>query len=313
MTMQGIARLGLVLEQIRALAAGDLNARGAISAKGDELDALTAALNTLAEDLCAREQSRVQAESRSATLFAYSKELERSNAALQEFAYVASHDLQEPLRMVLSYTALLEQRLEGKLDADEKLYLFYASDGARRMQQLVTDLLSYARVGGSNLRFERVDTSALVRGVIDELRVAIEASEATVEASPLPTITADRVQLETVFRNLIGNALKYRGETKPKVEIASRLRDDCCVFSIKDNGIGIDPRHFDRIFKLFQRLHERGTYPGTGIGLALCRRAVEAHGGDLWVESREGHGATFSFSLPTAIHPRAFRTQSLTD
>lgn len=299
------ARLSSLLEQIMALAAGDLSARGVVSARGDEVDAVVAALNMLAEDLRERELARASTETKSAELIVYSKELERSNAALQEFAYVASHDLQEPLRMVLSYTALLEKRLRDQLDDDTKLYLSYATDGARRMQQLISDLLAYARVGGSGLSLALVDMTTLVLGVIDELRVAIDEAEAHVDTTALPTILVDRSQLETVFRNLISNAIKYRSEAKPLVEITARLGDDRVVFSVKDNGIGIDARHFERIFKLFQRLHGSGKYPGTGIGLALCRRVVQAHGGDLWVESQEGHGSTFSFSLPSSARARS--------
>ena len=225
------------------------------------------------------------------------QELKRSNEELERFAYVASHDLQEPLRMVRSYAQLLEKRYRGKLDRDADEFIAYLVDGATRMQRLIEDLLAYSRVGTRGQPFAPTSAGAVLEGVLGTLRPVIEEARARVTYDPLPTVAADAVQLEHLFLNLITNALKFRGPEPPAVHISAAARDGDWVVSVRDNGIGIDPEQFDRLFVMFQRLHSREQYPGTGIGLAICRKIVERHGGRIWVESAPGRGAVFHFSL----------------
>jgi PAS domain S-box-containing protein len=225
-------------------------------------------------------------------------ELKRSNAELEQFAYVASHDLQEPLRMVASYTQLLAKRYKGKLDTDADEFIGYAVDGANRMQRLINDLLAYSRVTTQGHGFELVDCAALLEEVLDDLRLAIDESRAVVTHDVQLTVMADRVQLGQVFQNLIGNAIKFRGQEPPWVHLSAERKDADWQFAIRDNGIGIDPQYADRIFVVFQRLHNREEYPGTGIGLAICKKIIERHGGRIWVKSQLGKGATFYFTLP---------------
>lgn len=226
------------------------------------------------------------------------KELSRSNAELQQFAYVASHDLQEPLRMVSSYTQLLAKRYKGKLDADADDFIGFAVDGASRMQKLIQDLLSYSRASTRSIEPERVPTEAALTAATDNLRIAVKESGAVITHDPLPTLTVDERQLTQLFQNLLSNAMKFRGHESPRVHVSAKRLDAEWVFSVQDNGIGIDRQYADRIFVIFQRLHNREQYPGTGIGLAICRRIVERHGGRMWMESEPGKGATFFFTLP---------------
>lgn len=225
------------------------------------------------------------------------EELARSNAELEQFAYVASHDLQEPLRMVSSYTQLLEQRYETLLDDRAKKYIYYAVDGANRMQRLITDLLSYSRVGSRAQPLALVDSHSALGEAVRNLSTAIADAQALVTNGDLPMVWADRSQLTQLFQNLIGNAIKFRGSQSPRVHVSAERRGEEWVFCVRDNGIGIEAKYFDRIFVIFQRLHSREDYPGTGIGLALCKRIVERHGGKIWVESEPGSGAAFFFSL----------------
>jgi PAS domain S-box-containing protein len=228
------------------------------------------------------------------------EELKRSNAELEQFAYVASHDLQEPLRMVASYTQLLGRRYESKLDADAREFMAYIVDGATRMKQLIEDLLAYSRVGIKSEDFKPVSSEAALRRALFNLRAAIDESGAVVTHDTMPTVHADEVQLGQLFQNLMGNALKFRSASVPRIHIGVAEKDSEWEFEVRDNGIGIEPQYFERIFMVFQRLHNKGEYPGTGIGLAICKKVVERHGGRIWVESRLGEGSSFHFTLPKA-------------
>jgi len=226
-------------------------------------------------------------------------ELARSNAELEQFARVASHDLQEPLRMVTSYVQLLARRYRGKLDAEADGFIEFAVDGAKRMQLLIEDLLTYSRVESRGEPFRPVDCNGVADEVMKNLQAAIAEQGATVTRGELPTVPGDRTQLLQLVQNLVGNAIKFHGEEPPRVHVsAERSGHGQWVFSVRDNGIGIDPQHYDRVFEIFQRLHSRDEYPGTGIGLAICKRIVDRHGGRIWFESEPGKGTTFYFALP---------------
>lgn len=231
-------------------------------------------------------------------------ELARSNAELEQFAYVASHDLQEPLRMVASYTRLLARRYQGRLDADADEFIGYAVDGVNRMQELISDLLAYSRAGSRRREPEDVAMDDVLGPVLQSLGPAIEDAGATVVSEPLPVVRGDPGQFAQLFQNLIANAIKFRGEKAPRVEISARRDGDEWVFSVADNGIGISSEFSERIFVIFQRLHSRAEYPGTGIGLSICRKIVERHGGRIWVGSESGEGTTFRFTLPAALNAR---------
>jgi hypothetical protein len=237
---------------------------------------------------------------RTAELAERAKDLARSNTELQQFAYVASHDLQEPLRMVASFTQLLAKRYSDQLDDDARDFINYAVDGARRMQTLISDLLNYSRVGTQGKPLEHTDSEALLARVLESLQYAIEESRAVVSHDPLPVVLADPQQLGQLFQNLISNAIKFHGEEPPRVLISAERTGDEWKIAVRDNGIGISPEHGERIFVIFQRLHTKTEYPGTGIGLAICKKIVERHGGRIWIEPSPGGGTTFCFTISGA-------------
>ncbi len=225
-------------------------------------------------------------------------ELNRSNEELGQFAYIASHDLQEPLRMVASYTQLLARRYSGQLDADADEFIAFAVDGASRMQRLIDDLLAFSRVGTKGKDLQPSSSEVALDGALLNLRGAVEDSGAVVTHDALPIVMADPMQLIQLFQNLVGNAIKYQNRDTPRVHIsADQTSSRVWTFAVKDNGLGIDPQYFERIFGMFQRLHKRDEFAGTGIGLAICKKIVERHGGTIWVESTPGEGSTFRFTL----------------
>jgi PAS domain S-box-containing protein len=225
------------------------------------------------------------------------EKLLHSNRDLEQFAYVASHDLQEPLRAMTSYSQLLARRYQGNLDAKADKYIQYIVEGAIRMQQLINDLLSFSRVGTHGKELKLIACELVLSKVLDNLKVAITQSHAVVTHDPLPTVMGDETQLIQLFQNLIGNAIKFRRDEPPQVHISAVERENEWAFEVRDNGIGIEPEYFERIFTIFQRLHSRSEYPGTGIGLAVCKKIVERHGGRIWVESTPGVGTTFHFTI----------------
>ena len=226
------------------------------------------------------------------------EELARSNAELEQFAYVSSHDLQEPLRMIGSYLQLLQRKYHGELDDKADKYIDFAVDGASRMQNLINDLLEFSRVTTRANEFKSTNCEFILNQVLSNLEVSINENEAIISHNHLPTVMADSTQLTQVFQNLISNAIKFRSEKTPKIAISAREESDNWIFSVADNGIGIDPKHCDRIFEVFKRLHKRREYPGTGIGLSICKKIVERHGGHIWVESEPNNGSIFYFTLP---------------
>jgi signal transduction histidine kinase len=226
------------------------------------------------------------------------EELARSNRDLEQFAYVASHDLQEPLRMVATYTELLAERYQGKLDANADKYIHYAMDGARRMQKLVHDLLAFSRVGRQGLAIESADCNVVLQATLLNLEATVRESGALVEYAQLPVVMADSSQLIQVLQNLIANAIKFRGVAPPLIRVSAEALAKDWVFSVADNGMGIAPDQVDNVFVIFRRLHTRAEYPGNGIGLSICKKIIEQHGGRIWVESGLGQGSTFRFTLP---------------
>jgi PAS domain S-box-containing protein len=245
-----------------------------------------------------RKQAELALREANAELTRKAQELVRSNSELEQFAYVASHDLQEPLRMVSSYTQLILRRYGDRLDGDAKEFMDFIVDGATRMKRLIEDLLAYSRVGTRGKELQPTDCETALKKALTNLRAAIEESHAVVTHDPLPTVAADDVQLVQLFQNLVGNAIKFRNHEAPRVHVSAEEQTESWIFGVKDNGIGIDPQYFDRIFMVFQCLHAKGEYPGTGIGLAICKKVLERHGGRIWVESEPGKGSKFCFALP---------------
>ncbi|ADD07638.2 sensor box histidine kinase (plasmid) [Natrialba magadii ATCC 43099] len=230
--------------------------------------------------------------------YTYQRQLEESNERLQQFAYAASHDLQEPLRMVTGYLRLLENRYSDDLDEDAEEFIEFAVDGAERMEAMIEGLLTYSRVETQGESFDSVDLEAVLNDVLTDLSVRIDETGAEVTAELLPTVDGDASQLRQLFQNLLENALQYSGEQKPRVSISAMRNEDEWEISISDEGIGIEQDDADRVFEVLQRLHSHEEYEGSGIGLALCRRVVERHGGEIYVDSEPEEGATFSFTLP---------------
>jgi PAS domain S-box-containing protein len=248
--------------------------------------------------LMARREAEEELRRAHAELEAKVRELARSNEELQQFAYVASHDLQEPLRMVSSYTQLLGRRYASHLDSDAREFMGYIVEGSARMKQLIEDLLAYSRVGTRVREFRDVSSEAALEKALANLRGAQERTNAAVSHDALPAVHADEGQLIQLFQNLVGNAIKFRGTEEPRIHVSARAQDGAWLFSVADNGIGLDPEYAERIFLMFQRLHNREEYPGTGIGLAICKKIVDRHGGRIWVDGRPGNGCTFFFTLP---------------
>jgi signal transduction histidine kinase len=289
--IQPVSRLA---EEVRTVASGDFD--HPVEQSGPrELRELGADVNRMRERIL-QELSAVQ--NAHTELDARTQDLERSNTELEQFAYVASHDLQEPLRKVASFCQLLERRYKGKLDDRADQYIGFAVDGAKRMQILINDLLAFSRVGRIAREPVVVSCDAVLEQATANVSGAIELSGATIESDPLPTVSAEVPLLTAVFQNLISNALKFHGTEPPHVRVAARLAGDFWEFSFADNGIGIDPEYAERIFVIFQRLHNKADYPGTGIGLAMCRKIVEFHGGTIWLDTTAESGARFCFTLP---------------
>ena len=240
-------------------------------------------------------------------IYAQTEELRRSNAELEQFAYVASHDLQEPLRKVASFCQMIERRYGDQLDDRGRQYIEFAVDGAKRMQALINDLLAFSRVGRESSVDEAVDLNEVARQALANLAALREETDAQVDVGDLPHVSGDRAQLVRLFQNLVGNAIKFRRpDEPPRVVVDARRAGDEWEFRCADNGIGIEPRHADRIFLIFQRLHPRDEYTGTGIGLALCKKIVEYHGGRIWLGSGDGSpGTAFHWTLPVQPHSRS--------
>lgn len=235
------------------------------------------------------------------------QDLERSNAELKKFAYVASHDLQEPLNQVANYVQLLEMRYQNQLDEDANEFITFAVEGVSLMQTLIDDVLAYSRVDMQGIEFELTEVEKPLNQALANLRTRIAESGAIISHDPLPTVLADSTQLMQLFQNLIANAIKFRSEKAPEIHIGASRLEDSWLLSVRDNGIGIEPQFSDRIFIIFQRLHARDEYPGTGMGLAICKKIVECHRGQIWVESELGQGATFYMKIPLGGRERERR------
>jgi signal transduction histidine kinase len=286
-----IARLGV---QVRQVARGDLHHEVAAGGPADIVELagdVESMRRRIADELGATEEARETLERRT-------RDLERSNTELEQFAYVASHDLQEPLRKVASFCQLLQRRYQGQLDERADQYIEYAVDGAKRMQSLIIDLLAFSRVGRMEFTPTVVDLGDVLRDALDNLARGIDDSGATVEASPLPDVLGEQTLLVAVFQNLIGNALKFSGDRPPVVRVDVERDGNEWVVAVSDEGIGIEPQYAERIFAIFQRLHPKETYEGTGIGLSLTRKIVEHHGGHVWLDTDVPRGTTFRFTLP---------------
>ena len=251
-----------------------------------------------------REELEQRVEERTAEVASALKELRRSNADLEQFASVASHDLQEPLRVVAGFVQLLARRYRGKLDSDADEFVTFAVDGTKRMQRLIDDLLAYSRVGTRGEPFASLDTNEVVDEALVNLEAAVTREGAAVTCAHLPDVVGDRTQFLQLFQNLLGNAIKFHGHEAPRVHVSAKRSDNAWTFAVQDNGIGIDSKHAEHVFAIFQRLHARTEYSGTGIGLAVCKRIVERHGGRIWFNSEPGAGTVFCFTIPDREEPQ---------
>ena len=302
---RSIARpLRSLTDYAQRIGKGDLSRQVPVSSN-NEIGDLARTLNKMTLDLqnttVSRDELAGEVERRKGAeeeLERQVQDLARSNAELEQFAYVASHDLQEPLRMVTSYTQLLAKRYKDKLDSNANEFISFAVEGATRMGKLINDLLAYSRVGTHGNSLGPTDAKAILHEALANLLMAIKENEAVITHDQLPNVIADRGQMGRLFQNLIGNAIKFRNESPPQVHISAQQKEDEWVFSVRDNGIGIDPEFAERIFIIFQRLHTREEYSGNGMGLAVCKKIVERHSGHIWVESQPGNGATFYFTIP---------------
>jgi PAS domain S-box-containing protein len=287
------SQVGIAIQKAR-LYEETKRAQAALAGKAEELARSNIELQHFAEEI---KFAKEKLEKVNSVLTLQAAELARSNTELEQFAYIASHDLQEPLRMVASYVQLLARRYKGKLDADADEFIGFAVDGSKRMQELINALLAYSRIGTKGRDFAPIECESLLKTTLQNLQIAIEDSQAVVTHDPLPTVRGDATQLGQLFQNLVGNALKFRGATPPRIHISARREGRQWEFAVRDNGIGIEPRHTGQVFELFRRLHPRDKYPGTGVGLAICKKIIERHSGRLWVESAPGQGTTFFFTL----------------
>ncbi len=301
-----LRHLRALVTAARQMSAGNLRVRsgippgpGEVGELAHSFDEMAAALEQRVRELQATEgELKSLNEELERRVLERTAELKRSNEDLEQFAYVASHDLQEPLRMIHNYVNLLRKRYGGQLDTAGHEFIGFALDGAKRMDELIQDLLTYSRVGTHGHDFAHADCQEAFRRALANLSLAIEESRARITHDPLPTVNGDIVQLTQLFQNLIGNALKFRSSRSPEIHVGAKLQGDVWELSVTDNGIGIPPEDFQRIFIVFQRLHSREKYSGTGIGLSVCKKIIERHGGRIWVESKLGKGSSFHFTLP---------------
>ena len=284
-----------ITTQRRQLERFNAELAGRVDEANAELTAKVEEVNAYNRELASEVSERRRAEK---ALRQQAGELERSNSELRQLTYAASHDLQEPLRMVGSYTQLLAKRYNGKLDSDADDFISFVVEGVDRMKALIDGLGAHSRVGPGNDSWGQTDCEAAFDGAVGSLKHAIEECQAEVTRDSLPTLPADASQLAQVFEHLIGNALKFKRDAPPRINASARMHEHEAIFSVSDNGIGIEAEYLERIFDMFQRLHTRDEYPGTGMGLAFCRRIVEHHQGRIWVESEPGVGTTFYFTVP---------------